>query len=149
MNKWELLKQLNAAHTSQCSIDSRNYKDAVSACLFATFQEILDRGLETEKIERAIMYDPNCPLYIWTKNKIETIKRQVKKSEAYLCTSLSPDAFNKDSGIFSGPYYYKYKIYLKEGAYGILLYRLDGCIHPKEQECLIRLSDIEKYNRLN
>ena len=149
MNKTELLAQLNIAHTSQCSRDSRNYKDAVSTCLFAVFQEMLEKGFEEEKLKPAIMDDPKRPLYIWTKSKIETISHQVKGNEGYLCTSLSQTAFNKDVGIFSGPYRYKYEIYLKENTYGILLYRLEGCIHPEEQECLIKLSDIKEYKKIN
>lgn len=145
-NLQELLKQLNIAHTTQCSRDERNLKDAVSACLFAVFESIGKVGIE---VDEAIMNDSERPLYIWTKNKMETIKQRVGQNEAYLCSSLSPNAFNTNSAIFSEPYRYKYEVYLQEGTYGILLNKLKGCIHPNEQECLIKLSDIKEYKKIN
>ena len=71
------------------------------------------------------------------------------KETVYLCTSLSKKEYNKDCILCEESYKYQYKIYLKENAYGILLNAFGISVHPKEQECLIKLSDIETYNKIN
>lgn len=142
----ETIKQLIKFHTNQCSLLDRDAKDAVAHCIFCLFDAT--RGKELAEDEwNACVKGNEVPLYCWTKDSIEKLK--AIKGTVYLCTSLSETGYNKDC-VFSGePYRYQYVIHLKENTYGILLNTFDVSFHPKEEECLIKLSDIGTYNRIN
>lgn len=141
----ETIKQLTKFHTSRPSILDRDAKDAVMHCIFCLFDA--SRGKELSEIEwNECACGEETPLYCWTKDSLEKLKKI--KEPVYLCTSLSESKYNKDCAFWSKPYRYQYKIHLKENTYGILLNTF-GSIHSNEMECLIKLSDVERYDRIN
>lgn len=142
----ETIKQLIKFHTSQCSSLDRDTKDAIVHCIFCLFDAARGQQLNEEEW-CACIKGSEVPLYCWTQDSIEKLK--TIKETVYLCTSLSERGYNKDCALFGKSYRYQYVIYLKENAYGILLNAFDASSHPKEEECLIKLSDINSYNRIN
>lgn len=142
----ETIKQLIKFHTGQCSLLDRNTKDAVAHCIFCLFDATRGKELDEEEWNSCVKGD-DVPLYCWTKDSMEKLKKI--KDTVYLCASLSETGYNKNCTLFGKPYRYQYVIYLKENTYGILLNAFDASFHPKEEECLIKLSDIRSYNRIN
>lgn len=142
----ETIKQLIKFHISRSSSLDREAKDAVMHCIFCLFNASRGNELSEDNWNKCIC-SSEVLLYCWTKDKIEKLKKI--NGTVYLCTSLSDKGYNKDCAIFSEPYRYQYRIRLKENTYGILLNAFSASIHPKEQECLIRLSDIEQYDKIN
>lgn len=142
----ETIKQLIKIHTSRSPLLDRDAKDAVMHCIFCLFSASRQKELSEEDWNKCIC-SSGVLLYCWTKDPIEKLKKI--NGTIYLCTSLSKEAYNKECAIFSEPYRYQYRIRLKENTYGILLNAFHASIHPNEQECLIRLSDVEQYDKIN
>lgn len=142
----ETIKQLIKFHTSQGSLLDRDTKDAVVHCILCLFDAMRGREL-TEEEWNACIKGNETPLYCWTKDRIEKLK--TIKGPVYLCTSLSEQGYNKDCAIFGKPYRHQYVVYLKENAYGIYLNAFNASFHPNEEECLIKLSDIATYKKIN
>lgn len=136
------IKQLINFHTSQCSSLDRNTKDAIMHCIFCLFNALRRNGLTEEEWIKCISGN-KVPLYCWTKDPIE--KLQELKENVYLCTSLSKEGYNENCALLNAPYRYQYVIHLKENTYGILLNAFKASVHPNEEECLIKLIDIEDF----
>lgn len=141
----ETIKQLVKFHTSRPSALSRDAKDAIMHCIFCLFDESRGKELSETEWSKCICVE-ETPLYCWTKDQLEKLKKT--KEPVYLCTSLSEKAYNEGCAVLSKPYHYQYRIYLQENTYGILLNTF-GSTHPNEMECLIKLSDVERYDRIN
>ena len=141
LNNSEVLKEQILKHSWQCSQDSREEKDKINQSIFYLFEQLKD---EPEWRNKKFTQGE---LFCWTQDKIERLKNENKKQIVYLCCSLSPEGFQAKNLVFGKPYKYFYKITLKENSYGILLGQFSQ--HPDEQECLIKLNDIQTYSRIN
>lgn len=147
MTKFSLLQSLITFHLTECSLDPRECKDSIAQCIFSLFNALRNRELAEQEWLDYIIGMSNIPLYCWTKDPITKLQHINCTTPVFLCTSLSENAFNPASDLLSLPYKYFYKIYLKPNTFGILVNKISP-IHLQEQECLIRLSDVDSYQRL-
>lgn len=146
-----LLQNLLSIHSSQCSFETREVKDDISKLIFDLMENL--KNQDYENFKKHIFTQP---VFCATKDSIEALQK--KEIEIYLCSSKNKGNFNTQSGLFV-PYKYFYKFALKENTYGIDLnsffegeYKITeetknrywkfGEYHKKENEVLIRLSDI-------
>lgn len=139
-----LLNHLIQYHTQQCSLDNRECKDAIMNCIFTLFENSKKIMHEEEWLSHII---DKQEVYCWSEKSIEKLQKIDKSTPVFLCTTLDP---NLKLTMFNTQYHYHYKIYIKEGCYGINVNSFIGnsALHSDEQECLLKLKDIEKFEKI-
>ena len=138
----ELLKSLIQVHSGQCSLLSMSVKNDINRLMFDLFEFISDYGTNDFASDKIIR---GQYVYCYTKDSIGYLQKiQERGDEVILCASTDEQAYNFQNQIFD-TYKHKYKFFIKEDCYGIDLnsFGQDVHQHPNEQECLVRLSDLD------
>ena len=153
-----LIQNLLSLHSTQCSMDSRDFKDGLCLAIFGLADSLMMNETEFEK---HIFTENDGYLYCYSEENLEKLNLLTNKEHIFLCCS-KPDGFFNHTALPFNNYKYYYKIKLKNNTFGIdvnsffegdniiskknlneKLYFNNGNYHPQEKEVIVKLKDIE------